>query len=148
MRWSGSHMGAGLFCILWGMAETKIGKETGSPGGMVVGEKKGQYIAESIETNGELAFPNSVAVYDRVRTDAKVESVLNALSLPFLSANWDLKTENVDEDVVKLVRTELGLPEPGKAMQGRLRRQGISWFEFRIAPPGTSVLASWYRCSA
>ena len=129
MEKPGSHMGAGFFCILWGMAETKIGKETGSPGGMVAGEKKGQYIAESIETNGELAFPNSVAVYDRVRTDAQVESVLNALSLPILSANWDLKTEGVDETVVQLVRTELGLPEPGKAMQGRQRRQGISWFE-------------------
>jgi len=129
------------------MADTKIGKETGSPGGMAVGEKKGQYIAESIETNGGLAFPNSVAVYDRIRTDAKVESVLNALSLPFLSANWDLKTENVDEDVVQLVRSKLGLPDPGKTMQGRQCRQGISWFECRIAPPGISVLASWCEIS-
>jgi len=129
------------------MADTKIGKETGSPGGMAVGEKKGQYIAESIETNGGLAFPNSVAVYDRIRTDAQVESVLNALSLPFLSANWDLKTENVDEDVVQLVRSKLGLPDPGKTMQGRQRRQGISWFECRIAPPGISVLASWCEIS-
>lgn len=125
----GSHIGAGLSRTLWGMAETKIGKETGTPGGIVAGDKKGTYIVDSIESNGDLAFPNSIAVYDRVRTDSQVESVINSISLPILSANWDLKTEGVDDAVVQLVRTELGLPEPGKAMAGRQRRQGISWFE-------------------
>lgn len=108
------------------MANTK---ETGNPGGFVP-VKQGSAtvnLVEPIEYNGELAFPQNVAVFDKMRADAQVGSVLNAIQLPILSAQWDLYTEGVDEKVVQLVRTELGLPEPGRAMAGRQRRQGISW---------------------
>lgn len=104
-------------------------KEAGSPGGMTP-VKQGNstvHVVEPIEYNGELAFPQNVAVFDKMRADAQVGSVLNAIQLTVLSAQWDLYTEGVDENVVKLVRTEIGLPEPGSAMSGRQRRQGISW---------------------
>lgn len=122
-------MGAGLSRTLKGMAETKIGKETGSPGGFEP-TKQGSatvYLAEPIEYNTELAFPNNIAVFDKMRADSQVQSVLNGIQLPIMSARWDLYTEGVDETVVQLIRTELGLPEPGQAMAGRQRRQGISW---------------------
>lgn len=129
-------MGAGLSRTLWGMANNETApvanvKEAGNPGGIITVKRGNASVTtvEPLERNGELAFPNSIAVYDRVRTDAQVESVLNAISLPILSAQWDLNVEGVDGSVVALVRTELGLPEPGKAMAGRQRRQGISWLE-------------------
>ncbi|WP_334121521.1 hypothetical protein [Glutamicibacter sp.] len=65
-------------------------------------------------------------MYGLVRTDAQIESVLNAICRLILFARWDLNVEGADEHVVRLVRTELGLPEPDKAMSGRQRRQGIS----------------------
>jgi len=126
-------MGAGLSHTLQGMEKTLEPnvKETGTPSGIVTAKRGNTVVStvEPLELNGELAFPNSIAVYDRVRTDAQIESVLNAIGLPILSAQWDLNVEGVDEHVVRLVRTELGLPEPGKAMSGRQRRQGISWLE-------------------
>lgn len=102
------------------MAETKIGKETGSPGG-IEPTKQGSatvYLAEPIEYNTELAFPNNIAVFDKMRADSQVQSVLNAIHLPIISAQWDLHTEGVDDTVVQPVRTELRLPEPGQAMTG------------------------------
>lgn len=111
------------------MAETKIGKEAGSPGGFE-STKQGSttvYLTTPVECNAELAFPNNIPVFDKMRADSQVESVLNAIQLPIMSAQWDLHTDGVDDNVVQLVRTELGLPEPGTAMAGRQRRQGISW---------------------
>ncbi|MGP5340785.1 phage portal protein family protein [Glutamicibacter arilaitensis] len=111
------------------MAETKIGKEAGSPGGFEP-TKQGSttvYLTTPVECNAELAFPNNIPVFDKMRADSQVESVLNAIQLPIMSAQWDLHTDGVDDNVVQLVRTELGLPEPGTAMAGRQRRQGISW---------------------
>ena len=62
-------------------------KESGNPGGIISVKRGNSTVTtvEPLERNGELAFPNSIAVFDRVRTDAQVESVLNAISLPILS---------------------------------------------------------------
>lgn len=87
------------------------------------------YTVDPLEMNFELRFPNSVAVYDTMRSqDAHVGSTLSAIILPFVRAKWDLLTEGVRPEVVALVRSELGINGPSKPRQRR-RREGISWLE-------------------
>lgn len=104
--------------------------ERGIPGGIIkAGIGVTTYEVESLDYNHGLRFPNNIPIYDKVRADSQVKSVLEALRLPILSASWDLHTEGVRPEVVALVRTELGLPEPGAGQAGRRRRHGIVWKE-------------------
>ena len=81
------------------------------------------------ETTPELMWPHSIGVYDAMRrTDGQVAGLLRAQTLPILSANWDLDTEGVREEVVNLVRSEIGLAQ-GKNARRRRRREGIVWSE-------------------
>lgn len=108
-----------------------IGKEIGTPGGVrtiSVGRKQ-TYEVEPLELNGDLQFPQSLPIYDALRSqDGHVGSVLSAILLPVTSASWDLQTDGVRPEVVALVRNELGLPAPGETL-GRRRRHGIVWKE-------------------
>lgn len=58
----------------------------------------------------ELQFPESVVVYDAMRTETHLAGVLEAVVQPLQSADWHLLTEGVPDNVVEFVRTELGLP--------------------------------------
>lgn len=106
--------------------------EKGSPGGLRVsytpsGQK--QFVVDPLELNFELQFPNSIPIYDAMRSqDGHIGSILMALVQPIVAAKWDLLTEGCRPAVVKLVRSELGLVEVGKPRQRR-RREGISWYE-------------------
>lgn len=106
--------------------------EQGTPGGIrpnyaAHGGGSQTWSADPLERSYDLRFPQSVAVFDRMRSeDGHVGSVLNAVSLSVQRAPWDLDTEGVDERVAAFVRSELGLPAPGEA-RARRRRHGISW---------------------
>lgn len=76
------------------------------------------------EENPDLAFPQSVYVYDRMRrTDTQVASILRAVSLPLRSITWTLNSEGVDPAVAAFVADELNLDG------GHHRRGGIVWGE-------------------
>lgn len=106
--------------------------ELGQPGGLrqtQSGRGGPTYTADPLEMNFELQFPNSIAIYDTMRSqDAHVGSALSAIILPLVRAKWDLITEGVRPEVVALVRSELGINGPSKPRQRR-RREGISWLE-------------------
>lgn len=81
------------------------------------------------EQTPELMWPQSIQVYDSMRrTDGQVAGLLRACTLPILSANWDLDTEDVRPEVEALVRSELGIMPKGKSRRRR-RREGINWLE-------------------
>ncbi|WP_020393462.1 phage portal protein family protein, partial [Kribbella catacumbae] len=84
-------------------------------------------VATGYEETPELMFPWSIAVYDRMRkTDTQVATLLRAITLPILSADWHLDDTGVEPEVSLFVRTELGLPDPDEP-QARIDRQGIVW---------------------
>jgi len=76
---------------------------------------------DSWDDNPLLRWPHNVHIYDRMRTDAHLESGLDAIHLPILQTPWDLTPDSVAEcrpEVVKLVREDIGIAEKGT----RLRR--------------------------
>lgn len=85
------------------------------------------YESAPADHNPDLTFPRSVRVYDRMRRDGKIASLLKAVSLPLLGAAWDLNTDGVDPSVVQLVRSEIGLPEPNSSLPKR--RTGVVWLD-------------------
>ena len=85
------------------------------------------YSVDPLEYVPELTWPNSVAVYDKIRkSDGQFGGLLRAMMLPICNAQWDLDTEGCRPEVVALVRSELGISEPGKSTRRR-RREGIVW---------------------
>jgi len=89
-----------------------------------------QLLADDNEENPDLRWPDSVKVYDRMRTDAQVSSILEAVTLPILSTNWYLEPNGSRPEVVDLVATDLGLPVRGQAETARPRlRDRFSWAE-------------------
>lgn len=113
------------------MATTAPTNEQGNPGGIrhtyMSHGGASSWVADPLERSYDLKFPQSVAVFDRMRSeDGHVGSVLNAVGLSVQRAPWDLDTEGVDDRVAQFVRSELGLPAPGEA-RARRRRHGISW---------------------
>ena len=71
-------------------------------------------LVDEAETTAELMWPRSLAVYDQMRrTDAQVKSVLRAVKMPILRAEWLLDPNGADPDVVQLVAADLGLQVKG-----------------------------------
>lgn len=74
----------------------------------------------------ELRFPLSIAVYDRMRKDAQVDSTLRAADLAIRRARWRLSANGADDRVVAFVADELGLEvDTAAAARRRRRREGI-----------------------
>lgn len=83
------------------------------------------------EETPELAWPNSVPVYDKMRRqDAQVRSVLRAVVLPIQRTNWSIDPNGARDEVVQLVAEDLGLPIKGQGAVATLRtRDRFSWFD-------------------
>lgn len=83
------------------------------------------------EETPELAWPNSVPVYDKMRRqDAQVRSVLRAVVLPIQRTNWSIDPNGARDEVVQLVAEDLGLPIKGQGAVPTLRtRDRFSWFD-------------------
>lgn len=84
------------------------------------------------EPTPELAWPNSVQVFDRMRRqDAQVSSVLRAVTAPILRTAWSIDGTGVDDQITEFVAANLGLPIKGAAADGsavELRgRDRFSW---------------------
>lgn len=86
---------------------------------------------ETGETNLDLMWPRSVAVFDKMRReDAQVGSVLRAVTMPIRSTGWMLDGEGVNPDVIELVAEDIGLPIKGQNPTAPLRTRGkFSWGE-------------------
>lgn len=83
------------------------------------------------EETPELAWPNSVPVYDKMRRqDAQVKSVLRAVQLPIQRTVWSIDPNGARDKVVQHVAGDLGLPIKGGGSVPTLRtRDRFSWFD-------------------
>lgn len=80
------------------------------------------WVATGWEDNPDLVFPQSVAVYDRMRrTDTQVGAVLRAVTLPIRAVTWTLDDTGVDPAVTAFVADQLNLDG------GRHRDGGVTW---------------------
>lgn len=110
--------------------------ESGHPGGMSVDPMAWfgrttatQFVVDPRDPNPDLRFPHSIAVYDEMRTtDGQIGSLLNATSLPIMSASWRLQGEDVRPEVMTFVKNEIGLVYSGETLNRR-RKHGIVWTE-------------------
>lgn len=89
-----------------------------------------RFVAESLEPNPDLRGLEAVRVWDEMsRTDDQVGSALRALRTPVTSAGWALtNTDDVDDNVVEFVRSNIGLPKAGES-RGRREHEGIVFSE-------------------
>lgn len=88
-----------------------------------------RYQPRSSDPNPALQFPESVKVFSVMsRTDDQVDSVLRAVMLPIMDAPWTLDGRGVSKGVLSFVRDQIGLGEPGRALENR--RRGSSGIVF------------------
>lgn len=97
--------------------------ELGTPGVATVGG-----FLDTWEDTPELTFPASAKVYDAMRRDAQLDSIMRAITLPIRRAGRRLSGDDVRPEVMALVRDELGLDEDGNGRRRR-RRQGVVFAE-------------------
>lgn len=87
--------------------------------------------SQAHETNPDLEWPKSIEAYDRMRSeDAQVASVMRAVTLPIISAKWEIDPNGADPEVVAHIADDFGLPIKGKPPVAPLRFGGrFSWTE-------------------
>ncbi|MEN0021998.1 MAG: DUF935 family protein [Microbacterium sp.] len=112
-------------------------------------------VDESHESNPELFWPLSIDIYDRMRSeDSQVGSVLRAVTLPIMRADWMIDPAGAREEVVEFVAANLGLRVKGRQPEAPTRtKDRFSWTEhLRLAllelPFGHSVFEQVYRFDA
>jgi hypothetical protein len=110
------------------------------------------YWESETETTPELVWPNSVRVYEQMRTqDAQVASVLRAVSLPIRRTPWRIDPAGARPEVVQLIAEDLGLPIVGHPLAPSPRqRDKFSWQEhlqqaLLMLPFGYSYFEQVYR---
>lgn len=83
------------------------------------------------ESTPELRWPQSVTVYDAMRTqDAQVGSVLEAVMRPVLRTPWRIDPAGARDEVVEFVADDLGLPIVGANPDPPPRtKDRFSWLE-------------------
>lgn len=87
-------------------------------------------VVDLLETVPQLAWPESVPTYSRMRHDPQLQAVLNAYTLPIRAASWAVDPAGCRDEVVRLVADDLGLPVWGAdVVPGAARRRGVRWEE-------------------
>ena len=85
---------------------------------------------DDTEETPELRWPLSVHVFDRMRrTDAQVQSVLRAVTLPVRRTTWRVDPNGARDEVVDQIASDLGLPIVGVTEQPTRSRVRFSWPE-------------------
>lgn len=108
------------------------------------------------EPTPELQWPDSVAVFDRMRKqDAQVSSVLRAVTAPILRTGWSIDGNGCRDEVTEFVARCLGLPikgaDPEEDFTAGLRgRDRFSWHvhareALLMLPFGHSFFEQVYR---
>lgn len=110
------------------------------------------------EPTPELAWPNSIEVFDRMRRqDAQVSSVLRAVTAPIMRTAWSIDGAGCDPVVTQLVATSLGLPIRGQESNdntaGLRGRDRFSWsahtrLALTMLPFGHAYFEQTYRYNA
>lgn len=82
------------------------------------------------EPTPELRWPLNIGVYDRMRTDTQIASVLRAVTMPVRRTTWRIQADGARDEVVAQVAEDLGLPIDGSDPQRPVRtRDRFSWDE-------------------
>ena len=130
--------------------EREMGYQSGVGRVWGFGREGDRFVAESLEPNPDLRGLEAVRVWDEMsRADDQVGSALRALRTPVTSAGWALtNTDDVDDDVVEFVRSNIGLPKAGES-RSRREHQGIVFSEhlaqaFKAAIYGHAVFEQVY----
>jgi hypothetical protein len=71
----------------------------------------------------ELAWPNSINTYSRMRTDAQIASLLLAFTLPIRRYGWCIDPNGARDEVVEHVADDLNLPIEGHEPKPAGRRR-------------------------
>lgn len=79
---------------------------------------------DTIEETPELQWPNSIAVYNRMRTDAQVVAVLLATTLPIRRYDWFIDPNGARDEVVEFVAKDFNLPIEGQEPEPQRRARG------------------------
>ena len=67
---------------------------------------------DQFEQVPELLWPNSIRTYTRMmREDARIFSVLYAISLPIRRTQWRIDPNGAKDEVAEFVASNLGLPD-------------------------------------
>jgi hypothetical protein len=74
----------------------------------------------------ELAWPNSIATYSSMRTDAQIASLLLAFTLPIRRYGWCIDPNGARDEVVEHVANDLNLPIEGQEPKPSSRRRDPS----------------------
>lgn len=98
------------------------------PAGAV--SKWSSFVADD-EENPDLAFPQSVSVFKRMRREeTQLQTVLKAVKLPILRSSWRLAVDGVDPEVAEFVSENLGVPIENQPLKQRARsRNRFIWGE-------------------
>lgn len=80
-------------------------------------------ISDGSEDVPELAWPNSVRTYSKIRTDGQVASLLRGVTLPIRRFRWFIDPNGARDEIVQHVATDLGLPINGDNDPGPQPRQ-------------------------
>lgn len=90
-----------------------------------------------MESVRELAWPESINTYTKMRRDPQIGATLNAYILPLRAANWAVDPAGCRPEVAAFIADAWGLPILGKdPNEGRkgFRRRGVLWDEhLRVA---------------
>jgi hypothetical protein len=82
-------------------------------------------IMDPYEDVPELAWPNNVKVYHRMRTDAQFDALCKSVRLPLQRLNWKIKPNGARDEVVEDISQQLHLPIQGNndefVLRGRKR---------------------------
>lgn len=82
------------------------------------------------EPTPELRWPQCLGVYDRMRTDTQITSVLRAVTMPVRRTAWRIQANGARDEVVAQVAEDLGLPIDGADPEPPARtRDRFSWDE-------------------
>ena len=109
-------------------AQTRL-PEFGWPGEQVL--TLGGIPSQAFQEVPDLAWPQSIVVYDRMLRDPMVRSVERALRGPILRTGWHLGVDGIAPDVADFIGAQLGLddPETGRARPASAGR-GVVWRQF------------------
>lgn len=87
-----------------------------------------------------LQWPNSVAVYHRMRTDSQIDALSRAITLPIRNFKWRIKPNGARDEAVEQIASDFGVPIVGeKEPPPRGRRRFNHDDHLRHA-----LLALWY----
>src|SRR6476620_9237814 len=69
---------------------------------------------DNTEDVAELAFPASVAVYNKMRTDSQIAALMLAFMLPIFGYRWYVDPNGAADQVVEHVAGDFNLPIEGQ----------------------------------